>query len=121
MPRRKPLHYLPSSFNHGANVEKDYDDSWAVHDELRLSQRNADSYSIDQDDTMTLRDTIILNMLSGLRTDRERIILLLQIMRGDGYNFDQDSIARFLGVDRRWYFRMLKKVKERLAAFNPNL
>lgn len=63
----------------------------------------------------------ILKMLHALPTDRERVILLIQILRGDGYSFNHESIAKLFNVKLRWYLRTLARVKRRLESFDTRV
>jgi DNA-directed RNA polymerase specialized sigma24 family protein len=108
MPRAKPLSFIPTSTNF-SELEKKLEEGSSIDDYLPGKE----------DDMSELwLETLILTMLNTLRSDRERVILLLQIMRGDGYNFDHQSIARLFGVKLRWYMRIVQRIRKRLAAFN---
>lgn len=104
--KKNRLPYIPTSKNFSEfpyNKEEDFniEDTIAVEDDL----------------TNATKDAMLLGMLGTLRTDRERVILLLQIMRGDGYEFDHNRIAGILDIHIRWYFRILEKIKKDLKPF----
>jgi len=69
-----------------------------------------------QEDTFV--EVTIMKMLSELQDDRERAIFLLQVMRGDGYNFDHASCAKLFKVNIRWYFRLIEAIQRKLARYN---
>ena len=70
-----------------------------------------------EDKSNTLLEYTILQILAELTDDRSRAIVLLQILRSLGYNFDHKSCAKIFGVKLRWYMRLINSVRERLKQF----
>ena len=103
MPRRKAISFIPSSVNFSELGEgkEDFD----IEEILPGAEDDRSGLWVEK---------TILTMMSVLPTDREKAILLLQIMRGDGYNFDQKSIARLFGVQVRWYMRVVQGIKRKI-------
>lgn len=107
MARSKPISFIPTSINFSEMGEGK--DDFDIEDVLPAKEDDRSGLWVE---------SIILAMLEGLSSDRERVILLLQIMRGDGYNFDQKSIAKLFGVQVRWYFRICRGMRRKLQELN---
>jgi hypothetical protein len=58
----------------------------------------------------------LLNLMYQLPNDKMRCILLIELLRQLGYNFDYTSAAKSLHIQWRWFMRvkqsMNKKLKE---------
>lgn len=61
----------------------------------------------------------VLQMVFSLKSDKERCVLLLLILREYGFNFDYGSCARSLHIDWRWFMRVKAEVRKKLTQFNP--
>lgn len=107
MPRSKPLNYLPTAINF-SEIPVDAEDG-SIEDVLPGKEPDFSSLWIERS---------IMDMLGNLTTDRERAIMLLLIMRGDGYNFDQRSIASLFKIKFRWYMRVVQGLRRKLSAFD---
>lgn len=59
-------------------------------------------------------DASLLALLCGMN-DREKIILMYQILRESGYNLNHAECARTLNITRERYMVILKGVKKRAA------
>ena len=59
-------------------------------------------------------DASLLSLLLGLN-DREKIILMYQILRESGYNLNHAECAKTLNITRERYMVILKGVKKRSA------
>lgn len=59
-------------------------------------------------------DIYLLNLLRSL-DDRQKIILMFQILRESGYNLNHADCARTLSITRERYMVLLKAVKKRAA------
>lgn len=77
----------------------------------------ADYFCQEDDQSVAYVDELLLQMLGKLKNDRERVVLLMQVMRGDGYSFDHKDIARLLRIHIRWYYRILEQVKKHLTEY----
>ncbi|HYT01609.1 MAG TPA: hypothetical protein VEL70_01785 [Candidatus Acidoferrum sp.] len=69
------------------------------------------------------KEILLVKSLSFFNSDKERCILLLEILREYGFQLDYGSIAQSLKIQLRWLMRikanMRKKVKE--ITVNDNL
>ena len=59
-------------------------------------------------------DTLLLSLLQGMN-DREKIILMYQVLRESGYNLNHAECAKTLNITRERYMVILKGVKSRAA------
>lgn len=59
-------------------------------------------------------DMFLLSLLQKMN-DREKIILMYQILRESGYNLNHEDCARTLNISRKTYMLALKGVKKRAA------
>ncbi len=58
--------------------------------------------------------TAVLSVLSHLKTDKYRVIVLLRVLENDGYTFDAVAIARLWGMDLLEYRKSYKEACEEL-------
>lgn len=68
----------------------------------------------DQMVSMVQADAMLLGLLCGMN-DREKIILMYQILRESGYNLNHSECAKTLNITRERYMVILKGVKKRAA------
>ena len=59
-------------------------------------------------------DALLLSLLSGMN-DREKIIMMYQVLRESGYNLNHAECAKTLSISRERYMVVLKGVKKRAA------
>ena len=59
-------------------------------------------------------DAYLLNLLKGMN-DRQKIILMYQLLRESGYNLNHSDCAATLNITRERYMVLLKDVKKRAA------
>lgn len=59
-------------------------------------------------------DAYLLSLLKGM-DDRDKIILMYQILRESGYNLNHADCAMTLNITRERYMVILKNVKKRAA------
>lgn len=64
--------------------------------------------------SMVQADVYLLSLLRGM-SDREKIILMYQILRESGYNLNHADCAKTLNITRERYMVLLKGVKKRAA------
>lgn len=57
-------------------------------------------------------DALLLDMLFRMN-DREKIILMYQILRESGYNLNHGDCAKTLSLTREHYMYLLKEVKQK--------
>lgn len=107
MPRTKPIHFIPTSTNF-SDLEKNLEDG-NIEEVLPAREDDLSGLWLEK---------LILAMLATLPTDRERVILLIQILRGYGFNFDHQSVATLFGVKLRWYMRIVQGIRKKLAKFD---
>lgn len=90
---------------------------------LRIDTNNEEKSGIDfgdngkqSDDTISQiqADFLLLNVLFGL-TDRQKIILLYQIIREFGYGLNYTEYAQTLSITRQKYLILLKGVRSKVG------
>ena len=59
-------------------------------------------------------DSLLLNLLKGMN-DRQKIILMYQLLREAGYNLNHADCAKTLSITRERYMVLVKEVKKRAA------
>lgn len=59
-------------------------------------------------------DAYLLALLKGMN-DRQKIILMYQLLRDSGYNLNHEDCAKTLGITRERYMVLLREVKKRSA------
>lgn len=59
-------------------------------------------------------DILLLNLLKGM-DNRQKIILMYQVLRESGYNLNHADCARTLSITRERYMVLLKDIKKRAA------
>ena len=105
MANLKPISFIPISINF-SEMEKYVPEDCTVEDLFP---------GVEDDRSGDWVEQTIMVMLSCLQTDRQRVMLLLQIMRGDGYRFEHKNIAKLYGIKMRWYWRMTRAMRQKLA------
>lgn len=63
-------------------------------------------------------EKLVLSLLNELDTNQERVILLFQLLRSQGFELDHKSCANSIGVNLRWYMRKKAQVVKKLRKFN---
>lgn len=100
----KTLLYLAQSVNFS---EMDYPDGEPF-------DAGDDSHAQDQMLGFMQADAHLLMLLKGMN-DRQKIILMYQLLREAGYNLNHSDCAVTLGITRERYMVLLKDVKKRSA------
>ncbi len=59
-------------------------------------------------------DSLLLNLLKGMN-DRQKIIIMYQLLREAGYNLNHADCASTLSITRERYMVLVKEVKTRAA------
>lgn len=70
---------------------------------------------IGKEDEHSEFESMFLSLLYALRSDKERCVLFIEMLRQLGYNLDYESSAKSLHIEWRWFMRVKKKVRERLS------
>lgn len=73
-----------------------------------------DGYSEGAAVSQLQADACLLSLLKGMN-DREKIILMYQILRESGYNLNHADCAKTLNITRERYMVILRGVKKRAA------
>lgn len=105
--RFKQLPFIPKSINFSTLAEGTED---TFYDETIDNQREIE---ID-------KELMLLKYLSNLNSDKERIVLLLEILREYGYQLDYNSIATSLGIKLRWFMRIKKNTRNKVKEVTTN-
>ncbi len=71
-----------------------------------------DGKAADQVESDMQADAMLLDLLSRF-TDRQKIILMYQILRESGYNLNHEDCARTLSLTREHYMTLLKEIKRK--------
>lgn len=61
-------------------------------------------------------ERLICNMLYNLNS-REKVAFMFLVLKNDGYQFDNISIARTLGIKLRTYMSLARDVKFKFASY----
>lgn len=105
--RVKQLPFLPTSYNFSTLSEGTentfYDDTLDDQREIEID-----------------KELMLLKYLSNLTSDKERTVLLLEVLREYGYQLDYNSIAKSLGVKLRWFMRIKKNVRTKVQEITTN-
>lgn len=106
--RVKGLRFLPSTVNF-SDMSPNQENSF--YDEEEQSNRDRE---ID-------KEILLLNTLHGLSSDKERCVILLEILREYGYQIDYGSEARALGIQLRWFMRVKRNVRKKVQEITTNV
>jgi hypothetical protein len=105
--RVRGLNFIPSSINFS---------------QLTPMQENALGEDDEEQeiDSEIDKEILLLNSLAKLNSDKERCVLLLEILREYGYQIDYESIATALGIRLRWFMRVKSSVKQKVSRITVN-
>jgi hypothetical protein len=105
--RVKGLRFIPSSINF-SQLSPGQENK--IYDEMQ-----------DEDEDINIdKEILLLKSLSKLNSDKERCVLLLEILREYGYQLDYKSIALSLNVQLRWFMRIKKAVHDKVHTITDN-
>lgn len=68
--------------------------------------------AVDAMFSMVQADALLLGLLYKF-TDRQKIILMYQVLRESGYNLNHEDCAKTLSITREHYMYLLKGVKKK--------
>lgn len=102
MKRSKGLDFLPHTIPFSEM------DDWQV--DVALGARD------DRGDVWV--EKTLLQLMSELKNDKERCVLLIEVLRNLNYQIDYTSAAKALNVEWRWYMRIKEQVKEQVERFD---
>jgi len=100
----KTLQFLAQSYNFS---EMNYPDGQSF-------DKSDDGSGADSMASVLQADAYLLHLLIGMN-DRDKVILLYQIMREAGYNLNHADCAKTLSITRERYMVLLKNIKKRSA------
>ena len=103
--RIKGISFLPTSIN-VSQLREDFDMA-----------------DVDQQETWEAdldKEILLIATLSQLSSDKERCVVLLEILREYGYQLDYNSIAQSLGIQLRWLMRVKASVRRKVQAITTN-
>lgn len=105
--RIRGLQFIPSSVNFSdlSPAQESY-----LHNDLEERKQEA----------VLDKELLLLKTMSGLSSDKERCVLLLEILREYGYQIDYGSIAQALGIKLRWFMRVKKSVWQKVRNITTN-
>jgi hypothetical protein len=58
------------------------------------------------------KEHIILESVHAMKNDRQRVVFFFEILREYGYQLDCESIAKSMGIERRWYQRVKQGMRK---------
>lgn len=76
----------------------------------RMKPQEIENLSEEQQEESIDKEILILSLLHNLGSDKERLVLLFELMRNNGYQFDYKSLAKAVHVELRWFMRIKQKV-----------
>jgi hypothetical protein len=103
----KSVNYIPNAYAFSEVYELNQVDD-PEFDISDLGKEVDDLY-----DKLTLEE-LVLEILHNLN-DREKVIFMFQLLRGDGYNLDHHSCAKTLHIERQWYMVNLSRVRKKVG------
>jgi len=103
----KSLVFIPTSKNISEFPEFTNDNG-----EVERFDVGDDGKAKDEVDSNLQADALLLQLLSNM-DDRNKIILLYQVLREAGYNLNHDDCARTLNLSREHYMSLVKDVKNK--------
>lgn len=106
--RVKGIRFLPSSINFSdlaPNKESTF------YDEDEQAKRDVE---ID-------KELLLLKSIKMLDSDKEKCVILFEILREYGYQLDYRSIAHALNVKLRWFMRVKKTVRSKVNQITSNV
>lgn len=74
----------------------------------------------EQQDVEIDKEILLLKTLNRLDSDKERAVLLLEILREYGFAIDYNSCAKALGIQLRWFMRVKKAVHTKVKEITTN-
>ncbi len=93
--RSHNIHYIPRSYNFS-----------------QLDPNQVDEISSPEQEIDVNKERIILESINVMQNDKQRIVFFFEILREYGYQFDCVSIAKALGIQRRWYQRIKQSMRK---------
>ena len=105
--RVRGLRFIPSTINFSDMSPRQES---SMYDETEEDKKHSE---ID-------KEYLLLNILSGLGSDKERCIFLLEILREYGYKLDYGSQASALKIKLRWFMRVKKNVWQKVREITTN-
>ena len=66
------------------------------------------------------KELLLLKNIEHLDSDKERCVLLFEILREYGYQLDYHSIAHALHVELRWFMRIKKNMRNKVLLITDN-
>jgi hypothetical protein len=105
--RMRAIPYIPSSVNFSSMAPGQEN---ALYDESEEQRRDSE---ID-------KELILLSTLKGLDSDKERMVVVFEVLRELGFALDYGSCASALGIQLRWYMRVKRNVQEKVKHITTN-
>lgn len=105
--RVKRLPFIPSSVNFSQLSPKQENDLF--------DDKEQESFYNEID-----KEILLLKALNSLNSDKERCVMLLDILREYGYQLDYSSVARSLHIELRWFMRVKKNVRNKVQKITTN-
>ena len=92
--RSHNIHFIPRAYNFS-----------------QLDPNQVDEISSPEEEIDVNKERIILQSISIMKNDKQRIVFFFEILREYGYQFDCESISKSLGIKRRWYQRIKQSMR----------
>ncbi len=106
--RVRGLRFIPTSTNFSRLPE-------GAEENLVMECGEEDIFGSDLD-----KELILLQSISKLSTDKERCVMLFEIIRELGYAVDYTSIATALGIRLRWLMRIKAGMHQKVEEITTN-
>lgn len=99
------LRFIPQSINF-SDIANDTDFNISVIEDYQQELGDSQEFEL-----------LLAHMLTNLKDNKTRMILLFQIMRDLGFQFDHQSCAKIIGIEYRHYVFVLDNLRKDLAVF----
>lgn len=105
----RSIRYIPESTNFSAITENVPEEN---NDELLGYEASDGGRQVEQTLSNVQGDQLLISLLLSL-DNRDKIVLLYQVLREAGYNLQQEECAKTLSISRSGYVVLVKSVKRK--------
>lgn len=105
--RVRKLLFIPTSVNF-SSLPEGHENDFVGNDTEEILQDQID------------KEILLLQTIRFLDSDKERCVLLLEILREYGFQIDYSSIAKSLKIELRWLMRVKKNVHKKVQTITTN-
>jgi hypothetical protein len=92
--RSRNISFIPKSYNFSELQQYQIEEAEKFEDEIDVG-----------------KEKVILQSIYSMKNDKQRIVFFFEILKEYGYQFDCESVAKALGIQRRWYQRIKQSMR----------